>query len=313
MCPYQLSFCVPAVKEAAVQRRHNLYRDSIVLTNSDPNLQLLGENPPIDWAEEYGGGLEEVDGEHAGDPEVQKRRRMKQVVSMIQIEGNASVLPNESCLEVPSVDNIPEEETLSQKSEKQVPNGTKEDVNKNAVDDTPPTNRSILKEEESTTESSLQGTESKSAIDCAIQEIEKAVQEEEHEERTQKTAESSSKEETAAEEVKPTSNCEEGARLNPADTDKDTTSSTEEKPSDSLLREVEAVTPSDQQENHITASTQDSHMENLITPSQHDDNGFQSPTNEAAEEEHQAEKEECNDSETGEDTGKGESSHMDHQ
>lgn len=312
LCPYQLSFYVPAVKEAAVQRRHNLYRDSIVLTNSDPNLHLLGENPPIDWAEEYGGGLEEVDGEHAGDPEVQKRRRMKQVVSMIQLEGNASVLLNESCLEVPSVDNIPEEETLSQKSEKQVPNGTKEDVNKNAVDDKPPTNRSVLKEEESTTERSLQGTDSKSAIDCAIQEIEKAVQEEEHEVRTQKTVESSSKEETAAEEVKPTSNCE-GARLNPADTNKDTTSSTEEKPSDSPVREVEAVTPSDQQENHITASTQDSHMENPIAPSQHDDNGFQSPTNEAAEEEHQAGKEECNDSETGEDTGKGESAHMDHQ
>uniref|UniRef100_A0A8C1FRM7 Niban apoptosis regulator 2b n=2 Tax=Cyprinus carpio TaxID=7962 RepID=A0A8C1FRM7_CYPCA len=77
-----------AVKEAAVQRRHNLYRDSIVLTDSDPNLLLLGENPPIDWAEEYGGGQEEVDGENTGDPEVQKRRRVKQVVSMIQIEGN---------------------------------------------------------------------------------------------------------------------------------------------------------------------------------------------------------------------------------
>ncbi|XP_016369948.1 niban-like protein 1 isoform X2 [Sinocyclocheilus rhinocerous] len=296
-----------AVKEAAVQRRHNLYRDSIVLTNSDPNLHLLGENPPIDWAEEYGEGLEELDGENTGDPEVQKRRRMKQVVSMIHIEGNASVLPNESCLEVPAVDNIPEEETevrsdtsLSQKSEKQVPNGTKEDVNKNAVDDKPPTNRSILKEEESTTERSLQGTESMSAIDCAIQEIEKAVQEVEHEVRTQKTAESSSsKEETAAEEVKPISNCEEGARLNPADTNKDTTSSTE-KPSDSPVREMEAVTPSDQQENPIA-------------PSQHDDRGFQSPTNEAAEEEHQAGKEECNDSETGEDAGKGESAHMDHQ
>ncbi|XP_016332977.1 niban-like protein 1 isoform X2 [Sinocyclocheilus anshuiensis] len=294
-----------AVKEAAVQRRHNLYRDSIVLTNSDPNLHLLGENPPIDWAEEYGGGQEELDGENTGDPEVQKRRRMKQVVSMIQIEGNASVLPNESCLEVPAVDNIPEEKTevrsdtsLSQKSEKQVPNGTKEDVNKNAVDDKPPTNRSILKEEESTTERSLQGTESTSAIDCAIQEIEKAVQEEEHEVRTQKTAESSSsKEETAAEEVKPISNWEEGARLNPADTNKDTTSSTE-KPSDSPVREVEAVTPSDKQENPIA-------------PSQLDDRGFQSPTNEAAEEEHQAGKEECNDSETGEDAGKGES--MDHQ
>lgn len=307
-----------AVKEAAVQRRHNLYRDSIVLTNSDPNLHLLGENT-IDWAEEYGGDLEEVDGERAGDPEAQKRRRMKQVVSMIQIEGNASVLPNESCLEVPSVDHIPEEETevrsdtsLSQKSEKQVPNGTKEDVNKNAVDDKPPTNRSIPKEEESTTERSLQDTENKSAIDCAIQEIEKAVQEEEHEVRTPKTAESTSKEETAAEEVKPTSNCEEGARLNLADTNKDTTSSTE-KPSDSPVREVEAVTPSDHQENDITASTQDSHMENPITPSQHDDNGFQSPINEAAEEEHQAGKEECNDSETGEDTGKGESAHIDHQ
>uniref|UniRef100_A0A672KK72 Niban-like protein 1 n=1 Tax=Sinocyclocheilus grahami TaxID=75366 RepID=A0A672KK72_SINGR len=318
VCPYQLSFNVPAVKEAAVQRRHNLYRDSIVLTNSDPNLHLLGENPPIDWAEEYGGGQEEMDGENTGDPEVQKRRRMKQVVSMIQIEGNAPVLPNESCLEVPAADNIPEEETavrsdtsLSQKSEKQVPNGTKEDVNKNAVDDKPPTNRSILKEEESTEESSLQGTDSTSAIDCAIQEIEKAVQEEEHEVRTQKTAESSSsKEETAAEEVKAISNCEEGARLNPADTNKDTISSTE-KPSDSPVREVEAVTPSDQQENHIMASTQDSHTENPIAPSQHDDRGFQSPTNEAAEEEHKAGKEECNDSETGEDAGKGES--MDHQ
>uniref|UniRef100_A0A8C2B8D1 Niban-like protein 1 n=1 Tax=Cyprinus carpio TaxID=7962 RepID=A0A8C2B8D1_CYPCA len=241
-----------AVKEAAVQRRHNLYRDSIVLTDSDPNLLLLGENPPIDWAEEYGGGQEEVDGENTGDPEVQKRRRVKQVVSMIQIEGNASVLPNESSLEVPAVDDIPEEGTevrsdtsLSQKSEKQVSNGTKEDVKKNAVDDKPPTNRSVLKEEEK---------------------------------------------ETAAEDVKPTSSCEEGARINPADTNKDTTSSTE-KPSDSPVREVEAVT-SEQQENHITASTQESHTENPIAPSQHDNSGFQSPTNEAAEEEQQGGKKE---------------------
>uniref|UniRef100_A0A672JVV5 Niban-like protein 1 n=1 Tax=Sinocyclocheilus grahami TaxID=75366 RepID=A0A672JVV5_SINGR len=286
-----------AVKEAAVQRRHNLYRDSIVLTNSDPNLHLLGENPPIDWAEEYGGGQEEVDGENAGDPEAQKRRRMKQVVSMIQIDGNASVLPNESCLEVPTVDNIPEEEA-EVRSEKQVPNGTKRDVNKNAIDEIPPTNGSAIKEEESTTEKSVQDTESKSAIDCAIQEIENAVQEGEHELRTQKTAESSSlKEETAAEEVKPTSNCEEGA-----DTNKDSPSSTEEERLDSPGREG---SPSDQQENHITASTHDS--------SQHDDSGFQSTTNEAAEEEHQAGKEECNDSETGEDIGKGESAHMDHQ
>ncbi|XP_041644474.1 protein Niban 2b isoform X2 [Cheilinus undulatus] len=104
-----------AVKEAAVQRKHNLYRDSIVLGNSDPSLHLLGENPSIDWAGEYGGAQEEVDGageEPEGDAEgeeSQKRRRMKQVVSMIQVEG-APVLPGESCVEVPGVDDIPEED-----------------------------------------------------------------------------------------------------------------------------------------------------------------------------------------------------------
>ncbi|XP_074493222.1 protein Niban 2b isoform X3 [Sebastes fasciatus] len=106
-----------AVKEAAVQRRHNLYRDSMVLGNSDPSLHLLGENPSIDWAGEYGGAQEEVDGagedtEGGGDGEdgeSQKRRRMKQVVSMIQVEGSP-VLPNESCVEVPGVNDIPEED-----------------------------------------------------------------------------------------------------------------------------------------------------------------------------------------------------------
>ncbi|XP_009886275.1 PREDICTED: niban-like protein 1, partial [Charadrius vociferus] len=44
-----------AVKEAAVQRKHNLYRDSMVMHNSDPNLHLLGEGIPIDWGEEYSG------------------------------------------------------------------------------------------------------------------------------------------------------------------------------------------------------------------------------------------------------------------
>ncbi|KAG1958764.1 protein Niban 2b [Pimephales promelas] len=308
-----------AVKEAAVQRRHNLYRDSIVLTNSDPNLLLLGENPPIDWAEEYGGIQEEVDGESAGDHEAQKRRRIKQVVSMIQLEGTTSVLPNESCLDVPAVENIPEEETevrsnasLSQKSEKQVPNGTKEDLNRNAVEEKPPTNRSTLKEEESTTEKSLQDT---ACVDCAIQEIKNTVQEEEHELRTQKATESSSssKEETTAEEVESSPNCQEGARLNQADTNKDTPSSTGQKPLDSPIREVEAMSPSEQQENHITASTQDSHMEKTIASSQHDDRGFQLPTNEAEGEKHHTVKEECSHSETDEDTGKGESAHMDRQ
>uniref|UniRef100_A0A7N8XNW3 Niban apoptosis regulator 2b n=1 Tax=Mastacembelus armatus TaxID=205130 RepID=A0A7N8XNW3_9TELE len=97
-----------AVKEAAVQRKHNLYRDSIVLSNSDPSLHLLGENT-IDWAREYGGDQEEADraGEGTKGGEYQKKRRMKQVVSMIQVEGSL-VLPNESCVEVSGMDKIPE-------------------------------------------------------------------------------------------------------------------------------------------------------------------------------------------------------------
>ncbi|KAK5622675.1 Protein Niban 2 [Crenichthys baileyi] len=96
-----------AVKEAAVQRRHNLYRDSIVLSNSDPSLHLLGENPSIDWAEKYGGKqgeeeeLEEVDGKWADS---QKRRRVKQVVSMIQVEGSSELFK-----EAPTIDVILEE------------------------------------------------------------------------------------------------------------------------------------------------------------------------------------------------------------
>ncbi|NXI00117.1 NIBL1 protein, partial [Pachycephala philippinensis] len=71
-----------AVKEAAVQRKHNLYRDSMVLHNSDPNLHLLGEGLPIDWSEEYSGQPE---------PEVpaERRRRAKQVVSVIQDDEGA--------------------------------------------------------------------------------------------------------------------------------------------------------------------------------------------------------------------------------
>ncbi|XP_036954812.1 protein Niban 2b isoform X3 [Acanthopagrus latus] len=113
-----------AVKEAAVQRRHNLYRDSIVLSNSDPNLHLLGENPSIDWAGEYGGTQEEVDGtgeDAEGDAEGQadvsnKRRRVKQVVSMIQIEGSPA-LPGESCIEVPGVNDILEEDGEEEEEE----------------------------------------------------------------------------------------------------------------------------------------------------------------------------------------------------
>ncbi|NXN39300.1 NIBL1 protein, partial [Rhinoptilus africanus] len=75
-----------AVKEAAVQRKHNLYRDSMVLHNSDPNLHLLGEGIPMDWGEEHSG---QPEAEAAAD----KRRRAKQVVSVIQ--DDEGVLPYE--------------------------------------------------------------------------------------------------------------------------------------------------------------------------------------------------------------------------
>uniref|UniRef100_A0A669E269 Niban apoptosis regulator 2b n=1 Tax=Oreochromis niloticus TaxID=8128 RepID=A0A669E269_ORENI len=113
---------IMAVKEAAVQRRHNLYRDSIVLSNSDPNLHLLGDNPSIDWAGQYGGDQEEEDGaendaEYDGEVKSvtsRKKKRVKQVVSLIQMEGS-TVLPSESCLEVPGVEDIPEEDGEGQK------------------------------------------------------------------------------------------------------------------------------------------------------------------------------------------------------
>ncbi|XP_041666479.1 protein Niban 2a isoform X2 [Cheilinus undulatus] len=93
-----------AVKEAAVQRRHNLYRDSIILTNSDPNLHLLEENSQVDWATKFGG--DETEGPLGGGA-VGSGSRRRQVVSMIQLDGVP--LPYESCLEVPGVDLIPEE------------------------------------------------------------------------------------------------------------------------------------------------------------------------------------------------------------
>ncbi|XP_028319036.1 protein Niban 2a [Gouania willdenowi] len=100
-----------AVRDAAVQRKHNLYRDSIVLTNSDPNLHLLEEAPPVDWAAKFGveGSPDEVGGGGGGGGEITAcGKRRKQVVSMIQLDGVP--LPYESCMEVPGVELIPEEE-----------------------------------------------------------------------------------------------------------------------------------------------------------------------------------------------------------
>ncbi len=153
------------MKEAAVQRRHNLYRDSIVLSNSDPSLHLLGEKPSIDWAGEYGEAQEEADGacEDAGGNgegeggEYQKRRRMKQVVSMIQVEGSP-VLPNVSCMEMPGVDDILEED--GEEENEKDGNGEENSHGKASPDqngsaspkasENPPdlSNGSVLKEEE---------------------------------------------------------------------------------------------------------------------------------------------------------------------
>ncbi|KAK7933403.1 hypothetical protein WMY93_004299 [Mugilogobius chulae] len=85
-----------AVKEAAVQRRHNLYRDSIVLSNSDPNLHLLGDNPSIDWAGEYGDAKDDQASDSTDGPEEDGDPR-----------GNA-----------PGVEDIPEEEESENESTK---------------------------------------------------------------------------------------------------------------------------------------------------------------------------------------------------
>ncbi|XP_029470406.1 niban-like protein 1 isoform X2 [Rhinatrema bivittatum] len=94
-----------AVKEAAVQRKHNLFRDSMVLHNSDPSLHLLGDDVPIDWSKEYGN--EPVDATSA-----EKRRRAKQVVSVIHDDDGT--LPYESCMEVPAHEDIKEEPEVEQ-------------------------------------------------------------------------------------------------------------------------------------------------------------------------------------------------------
>lgn len=118
----------PAVKEAAVQRRHNLYRDSMILSNSDPNLNLLGETSEVDWTTKFGGN--ELDGSvGSGTAGGGSGRKRRQVVSMIQLDGVP--LPYESCLEVPGVELIPEEDT-------DVSEGNKEDESNDEEDQGPP-------------------------------------------------------------------------------------------------------------------------------------------------------------------------------
>uniref|UniRef100_G1SMT2 Protein Niban 2 n=1 Tax=Oryctolagus cuniculus TaxID=9986 RepID=G1SMT2_RABIT len=101
-----------AVKEAAVQRKHNLYRDSIVLHNSDPNLHLLAEGAPIDWGQEYGdggdspGGGDSSPGTAEASSLSEKRRRAKQVVSVVQDEEGG--LPFQAGSEPQSPDSVTE-------------------------------------------------------------------------------------------------------------------------------------------------------------------------------------------------------------
>ncbi|XP_028828690.1 protein Niban 2a [Denticeps clupeoides] len=109
-----------AVKEVAVQRKHNLYRDSIILTDSDPNLHLLGENA-IDWAEHY--GVDQSDG--GGEAGASKSRRRRQIVSMINLDGMP--MPYESCIEVPGVEGIPEETEIDPETLK-LPKSLKSDA-----------------------------------------------------------------------------------------------------------------------------------------------------------------------------------------
>ncbi|KAK7896587.1 hypothetical protein WMY93_021912 [Mugilogobius chulae] len=104
------------VKEAAVQRKHNLYRDSLVMTNSDLNLNLLleGEDNPVDWSSKFSSEepppAEPSESESTTSPRLRPSNKgsksykdRTQVVSMIQLDGDP-------CLNVPGVEIIPEEE-----------------------------------------------------------------------------------------------------------------------------------------------------------------------------------------------------------
>lgn len=305
----------PAVKEAAVQRRHNLYRDSIVLTNSDPNLHLLGENPSIDWVGEYG-EKQEVDGElkGEGDTAAQKRRRMKQVVSMIQVDGTSTTLPNESCLEVPSVHDIPEEQSEgdsdaqpSSASEKAAP--IKEEVSgpssKETAPDLPNGTAPNLDKQEAASKSP-QDSESKLTIESAIKQIEDAVQGEDGEQSPDGIAPEKTEETKEETKVAPQ---KEDQLAPPANQEDKIAPSTEEP-----AKVKETITkPKQEGQMDDAENSSDSRSE----PQQHGtdtDSGFQSPANETAEEDElqadtetmEAGKDKHSDSEKGgEDAGKG--------
>ncbi|KAF7687527.1 protein Niban 2b [Silurus meridionalis] len=309
-----------AVKEAAVQRKHNLYRDSIVLTNSDPNLHLLGENPSIDWAEEYG-EKSEVDGEHEseeGDSAAIKRRRMKQVVSMIQVDGPGTTLPNESCLEVPSVQKIPEEKgegdsdiQCSSALEKAAPvkEEVSEPLSKETAPDLPNGTAPKLDKQEAALKSP-HDSESKLAIESAIQQIEDAVQGEDGEQSPDGLA-LVKNEKTIRIKVENVSPLKEDQLASTANQEEQQIAlSSAEEPA---KVEKNITNPKQEEQTEVSENSSDLRLE----PQQHGtdtDSGFQSPANETAEEDElqvaaaatEAEQEKRNDSEKGgEDAGKG--------
>ncbi|XP_071765779.2 protein Niban 2a [Centroberyx gerrardi] len=263
-----------AVKEAAVQRRHNLYRDSIVLTNSDPNLHLLGENPSVDWATKFGGDEPEPEGsvgmrvEGGGSS-----RRRRQVVSMIQLDGLP--LPYESCLEVPGVELIPEEEPevsevkrVSRVEEEEEELGSYEEPKSpDSVDEIRhlinPVVEVPVSEKENQT-SLTNGTEPGSGTIT----LEDGVQEEVTlittlVEGSPKKSDKVSPQEIVQRLV--------GNRKQEAD---------KERQEEAAIKEIEIAVQEDERERIATESD----AERLKDSSPHDDSGFQSPTNEGLDE-----------------------------
>ncbi|XP_041957650.1 protein Niban 2b [Alosa sapidissima] len=289
-----------AVKEAAVQRRHNLYRDSIVLTNSDPNLHLLSENPQIDWAGEY--GTEKGDGDGAeqdaenndmdDDPEVQKRRRMKQVVSMIQVEDCG--LP-ESCLEIPGVEDIPEETegevdqrcggeaSTTPEITAKVPNGTSSsgapslaNGNDLKVEDTAAASgqgdQSLAPVKEASREAAeVESPPPDPAVESAIQEIERAVLEEDGEQSAAPSTQT------------------EAAETYPTQSEPEAPPAKEVEPVSKPETQEEIVTPSQQQVEAESTSEPPAESAGDSSAGQSDNSKGQSPATEVTkkQEEHQ--------------------------
>uniref|UniRef100_G1S6Q5 Protein Niban 2 n=1 Tax=Nomascus leucogenys TaxID=61853 RepID=G1S6Q5_NOMLE len=87
-----------AVKEAAVQRKHNLYRDSMVMHNSDPNLHCW-RGAPSTGGEKYSNRRAGAASLSSQQPRKQppsrnKRRRAKQVVSVASPESPPPASPD---------------------------------------------------------------------------------------------------------------------------------------------------------------------------------------------------------------------------